>query len=85
MKTKKTDPRVTILRHYITQSGARVCDVADAIGVTDMTIYNWINYGRKVSRLASGPLNAFLVNVGMIQDNRSVESLKLAIDCGGKK
>lgn len=70
MKSKKIDPRIILLQKYIYQTGASVREIATAIGTTDSTIYCWLK-GRKVSRLASGPLNAFLVNAQMIEAKKT--------------
>ena len=77
MKSKKIDPRIILLQKYIYQTGASVREIATAIGTTDSTIYCWLK-GRKVSRLASGPLNAFLVNAQMIEAKKT-ESLTSVI------
>lgn len=55
------DERLVILAEYIDRTGVRVQDVADKIGVTSRTVYNWIGRQNfRVSPLASKRLDSFL-------------------------
>lgn len=63
MKTKVNDPRMARLRDHIMESGVRVEEVARRIGVTSRTIYNWMDGKRRVSPLASRPLDRYLASV----------------------
>jgi transposase-like protein len=62
MRKLKADPRINALRDYMDRSGVSVRDLANAIGTTDSTLYNWIK-GHKVSRLASRALDIFLESI----------------------
>jgi transposase len=54
-----------MLAEYINRTGMRTQAVADKIGVTNQTIYNWISDPtRKVSPLASRRLDNFLRRLG---------------------
>jgi transposase len=65
MKHRKEDFRLVQLAEYITRTGTRTQEVADRIGVTNQTIYNWISDPtRKVSPLASRRLDNFLRRLG---------------------
>jgi DNA invertase Pin-like site-specific DNA recombinase len=63
MKKKKTDQRLIQLRKYMDKSGARIEDVARAIGVTGQTVRDWKDNDRAVSPLASKPLDDFLAGI----------------------
>ena len=52
MKHRKPDPRISAILKFYRGKDLGVHDVAIAIGVTDMTVYNWEKGGR-VSRIAS--------------------------------
>lgn len=71
MKTKVNDPRMTRLRDYIMESGVRVEEVARRIGVTNRTIYNWMEGKGRVSPLASRPLDRYLASVTAAMDGRA--------------
>jgi transposase len=65
MKHRKDDARLLMLAEYINRTGMRTQAVADKIGVTNQTIYNWISDPtRKVSPLASRRLDNFLRRLG---------------------
>lgn len=70
MRQKTTDPRMTRLRDYIIESGVRVEEVAQRIGVTSATIYNWMAGKGRVSPLASRPLDRYLANVTAAKEGR---------------
>jgi transposase len=61
MKQCKDDLRLVQLAEYITRTGVRIQEVADRIGVTNRTIYNWLgNPNSRVSPLASRRLNLYI-------------------------
>jgi len=61
MKQPKTkDKRTAILAGYIRRGDFRVSQMADEIGVTEMTIYNWADGKSGISRLASPRVDMFL-------------------------
>jgi transposase-like protein len=62
MKKINTDPRIDALRDYREITGISVRDLANAIGTTDSTVYNWLK-GHRVSRLASRVLDIFLAKI----------------------
>jgi transposase-like protein len=62
MKKINTDPRIDALRDYREITGISVRDLANAIGTTDSTLYNWLK-GHRVSRLASRALDVFLAKI----------------------
>jgi transposase len=54
-----------MLAEYITRTGLRTQEVADKIGVTNQTIYNWLKApNSRVSPLASRRLNLYLRRLG---------------------
>jgi transposase-like protein len=63
MKRKIKDPRMVIIRNYINLNGARVEAVARQIGVTNRTIYNWMEGKGTISPLASAPVDRFLSDI----------------------
>jgi transposase len=61
MKHRKDDSRLVLLAEYISRTGVRVQEVADRIGVTNRTIYNWMaKPNSRVSPLAARRLSAYL-------------------------
>jgi transposase len=64
MEKRKDDQRLIILAEHINRSGARIQDVANKIGVTNRTIYNWLgNIRSRVSPLASRRLDLYLKRI----------------------
>ena len=57
---KPKDKRIAILAGYVKRGEFRISQMADEIGVTEMTVYNWVDGKSGVSRLASPRLDAFL-------------------------
>jgi DNA invertase Pin-like site-specific DNA recombinase len=65
MKQRKDDPRLLILAEHINRTGVRIQEVADKIGVTNRTIYNWLEApNSRVSPLAGRRLNLYLRRLG---------------------
>jgi len=60
-KTKQ-DYRVKLLRKYIKRGDLRVSTVAGFIGVSVITVYNWLDGKSSVSPLASAGLDRFLAD-----------------------
>jgi transcriptional regulator with XRE-family HTH domain len=58
------------LRDYIIESGVRVEEVAQRIGVTGRTVYNWMAGKGRVSPLASRPLDRYLANVTAAKEGK---------------
>lgn len=57
---KPKDERIAILTGYIRRGDFRVSQMADEIGVTEMTVYNWTDGKSGISRLASPRVDMFL-------------------------
>jgi DNA invertase Pin-like site-specific DNA recombinase len=61
MKHRENDPRLLMLAEHVSRTGVRIQEVADKIGVTNRTIYNWLEApNSRVSPLASRRLNLYL-------------------------
>jgi len=64
MKHRKDDFRLVILAEYINRTGVRIQEVADKIGVTNRTIYNWLKApNSRVSPLAARRLSLYLKRI----------------------
>jgi transposase len=64
MKQRKDDPRLLMLAEHINRTGVRIQEVADKIGVTNRTIYNWLKApNSRVSPLAARRLSLYLKRV----------------------
>jgi transcriptional regulator with XRE-family HTH domain len=70
MRQRTIDPRMARLRDYIIESGVRVEEVAQRIGVTGRTVYNWMAGKGRVSPLASRPLDRYLANVTAAKEGK---------------
>ena len=80
MRQRKDDFRLIVLAEYINRTGVRIQAVADKIGVTNRTIYNWLaDPASRVSPLAGRRLDLYLRLV-----SRAAEELE-NIKKGGKK
>ena len=54
------DRRIAILAGYVKRGDFRISQMADEIGVTEMTVYNWTDGKTRISRLASPRVDMFL-------------------------
>jgi transposase len=64
MKKRKDDFRLILLAEYINRTGIRIQEVADKIGVTNRTIYNWLEApNSRVSPLASRRLTLYIKRI----------------------
>ena len=57
---KPKDKRIAILAGYVRRGEFRISQMADEIGVTEMTVYNWVDGKSRISRLASPRVDMFL-------------------------
>ena len=57
---KPKDKRIAILAGYVKRGEFRISQMADEIGVTEMTVYNWVDGKSRISRLASPRVDMFL-------------------------
>ncbi len=57
---KPKDKRIAILAGYVKRGEFRISQMADEIGVTEMTVYNWVDGKSGISRLASPRVDMFL-------------------------
>jgi len=57
---KPKDTRIAILAGYVQRGEFRISQMADEIGVTEMTVYNWVDGKSRISRLASPRVDMFL-------------------------
>jgi len=57
---KPKDKRIAILAGYVKRGEFRISQMADEIGVTEMTVYNWVDGKSGVSRLAFPRVDMFL-------------------------
>lgn len=57
---KPKDKRIAILAGYVKRGEFRISQMAAEIGVTEMTVYNWVDGKSGISRLASPRVDMFL-------------------------
>ena len=79
---KIKDKRIATLTEYIRRGDFRISQMADAIGVTQQTVYNWTDGRAGISRLASPRVDVFLENAKRLAQVDAAERAESLL--GGK-
>ena len=77
---KPKDKRIAILAGYVKRGEFRISQMADEIGVTEMTVYNWVDGKSGVSRLASPRVDMFLRRAKRLAQVNAQERAQSLVD-----